>query len=232
MSSLALVIWRANPGHGQRTSSPPPGSQSRVSPPPRGSAASAVTPPHASPADPSTLLLPSNAGVSARAPSLPPHEQNEVTENVRRRSTRGTVPSKRNELQQLIGSNVSVVAVAGDQPSKANWFQLAVEHLKSFALGEDWLKLVDKWADLESAMGYGKICKVSLNEWHLEWVISRRTGGSGRRRTARRMAEMDVENMAGNSSIRQDPTDRISGRSWGSVRKMVDVTSTIFPRLE
>ncbi|KAJ3507791.1 hypothetical protein NMY22_g16820 [Coprinellus aureogranulatus] len=42
------------------------------------------------------------------------------------------------------------------KPAQPGWFIITMDYLESLELGEDWEKLVVKWASLEASMGYGQ----------------------------------------------------------------------------
>ncbi|KAJ3506734.1 hypothetical protein NMY22_g17154 [Coprinellus aureogranulatus] len=77
----------------------------------------------------------------------------------RRRSARGTIPSRREELLQLIGTNAPRVFLKKPGSSEA-WFTAALDYLSSYDLGGQWVTLVEKWASLERLLGQGKIARV------------------------------------------------------------------------
>lgn len=65
----------------------------------------------------------------------------------------------------MIGSNI--VRATIEKPEKladAAWFSSALDNLNTYSLGEEWSKLVEKWALLERLMGQGKIGKVCRDD--------------------------------------------------------------------
>ncbi|KAJ3517305.1 hypothetical protein NMY22_g13991 [Coprinellus aureogranulatus] len=156
-------------GPGVQTASIPPPTAPSVTP---NTAVEGAAPPSLNP-PPLVNASQSPAVGSSRRPSAvpsPPHPSSDDSrpipeviegEGCRRRSTRGAIPSKRNGQQQQIGANAASSSKGGsDEPRDAFWFTLAVEHLRSFDLGEEWTELVDKWGLLEASMGYGKGTKI------------------------------------------------------------------------
>ncbi|KAF6758083.1 hypothetical protein DFP72DRAFT_1065332 [Ephemerocybe angulata] len=89
--------------------------------------------PQASPSS-SASTLPSTSNVSALASAQV------------RRSERGTVPSR-------------PVKPKDDPLTPPGWFTVAVGDLRDPTLGGEWVCMVDKWANLEDLLGYGRVSK-------------------------------------------------------------------------
>ncbi|KAJ3531020.1 hypothetical protein NMY22_g8325 [Coprinellus aureogranulatus] len=138
---------------------------SRTSPPKLSSEAvkSSITsppPPSAPHQKDSTSSPPS---VDRQIDTSPPSEagnENSASETACRRSARGFVPSKRNEQLQLIGSNAPQTGVDSGASGSKGWFTSAIEGLRLFDLGPDWMDLVEKWGAFET--GPGKSSKTPL----------------------------------------------------------------------
>ena len=104
---------------------------------------------------------------------------NPGVEPARRRSSRGSVPSKRQEQLQLIGSNVTQASRAIEKPENTDnaWFTDALEALQTYELGEEWTQVVKKWEALERILGQGtntKVCS-SLQPRVLSSTLARDT---------------------------------------------------------
>ncbi|TEB19503.1 hypothetical protein FA13DRAFT_1718722 [Coprinellus micaceus] len=79
-------------------------------------------------------------------------------QSTRRRSTRSSIPSNRQEQLQLIGSNAAQasLAIEKDTNSDPAWLAAALENLRGFDLGQAWFSMVDRWEVMERTLGQGK----------------------------------------------------------------------------
>ncbi|KAF6750500.1 hypothetical protein DFP72DRAFT_1072211 [Ephemerocybe angulata] len=84
-----------------------------------------------------------------------------------RRSGRGMIPSKMRERLQHIGSNIPLFSRPVDKDSNdpltpPPWFTSATADLRDPKLGGEWVALIDKWANMERSLGYGKMLKGAM----------------------------------------------------------------------
>ncbi|KAJ3540639.1 hypothetical protein NMY22_g4214 [Coprinellus aureogranulatus] len=111
----------------------------------------------------SRIHLPASQRTSAEPPTqkqVPTDVDN--GEPAPRRSARGSVPSRREEQLQMIGTNVThVVAKKGKSGGDA-WFKAALVELNAYDMGECWRNVVKKWEVLERLMGQQKAGRGTL----------------------------------------------------------------------
>ena len=85
-----------------------------------------------------------------------------------RRSARTTVPSKRCDQMNQIGSKNTPLTSAAEKENippntMPDWAIAAKEHLLGMELGAEWRVCVQCWVELESALGYGSIAGSKVN---------------------------------------------------------------------
>ncbi|KAF6746465.1 hypothetical protein DFP72DRAFT_1076322 [Ephemerocybe angulata] len=123
--------------------------------PPQGPSPVSESPPRNSPAISTHTEQPPQSTSPSPAPEPAP-----------RRSGRGSVPSKKHELAQQIGSNVPRTSLAAkssdDSLITPEWYSLAIVNLMGRDLGAAWVEMIMQWGVLELALGFGKVSKGSL----------------------------------------------------------------------